>query len=158
MSSRATGDERTLLHFSESTLEIFCQHVQARENDYEAGGLLLGSVHGNHRLTEQATAPTEWDRRFRYLFERMPFGHKDFLWRDGRRVRESSAIWANGTHIRKTILILLDSTDWNGTAYQRSVWTSGQCLLSLSGEGRYMPSWCRYRAEVRYLSLWSSGQ
>ncbi|MCB1865904.1 MAG: Mov34/MPN/PAD-1 family protein [Chromatiales bacterium] len=27
-------------------------------------------------LIEQATVPTAWDKRFRYLFERMPFGHK----------------------------------------------------------------------------------
>ncbi|EEW1813167.1 hypothetical protein D9H74_25210, partial [Escherichia coli] len=38
-------------------------------------GLLLGSIHGNHMLIEQATFPTEWDKRSRNLFERMPFGH-----------------------------------------------------------------------------------
>lgn len=26
-------------------------------------------------LIEQATVPTTWDNRFRFLFERMPFGH-----------------------------------------------------------------------------------
>ena len=76
MSSWATGDKRTLLHFSESTLETFCQHVQASEADSEAGGILLGSVHGTHLLIGQATVPTAWDRRFRYLFERMSYGHK----------------------------------------------------------------------------------
>ncbi len=76
MSSWAVDDKRTLLHFSQSTLETFHQHVQASDSDYEAGGLLLGSVHGTHILIEQATAPTAWDKRFRYLFERMPFGHE----------------------------------------------------------------------------------
>ena len=76
MSSWAADDKRTLLHFSESTLETFCQHVQARDVGCEAGGLLLGSVHGAHMLIEQATVPTAWDKRFRYLFERMPFGHE----------------------------------------------------------------------------------
>lgn len=76
VSSWATGDKRILLHFSESTLETFCQHVQASDADCEAGGLLLGSIHGAHILIEQATAPTVWDKRFRYLFERMPFGHE----------------------------------------------------------------------------------
>ncbi|WP_323133565.1 Mov34/MPN/PAD-1 family protein [Halopseudomonas aestusnigri] len=76
MSSWATSDKRTLLHFSESTLEIFYQHVQASDTDCEAGGLLLGSVHGAHMLIEQATVPTIWDKRFHYLFERMPFGHE----------------------------------------------------------------------------------
>jgi integrative and conjugative element protein (TIGR02256 family) len=76
MSSWATSDKRTLLHFSARTLEAFSQHVQASDGDCEAGGLLLGSVHGAHLLIEQATTPTAWDKRFRYLFERMPFGHE----------------------------------------------------------------------------------
>jgi integrative and conjugative element protein (TIGR02256 family) len=76
MSSWATDDRRTLLHFSGSSLEIFCQHLQARDADCEAGGLLLGSVHGAHMLIEQVTVPTAWDKRFRCLFKRMPFGHE----------------------------------------------------------------------------------
>lgn len=76
MSSWATDDRRTLLHFSESTLETFCQHIQASDTDCEAGGLLLGSVHGAHMIIEQATVPTVWDKRFRYLFERMSLGHE----------------------------------------------------------------------------------
>ena len=76
MSSWGTEDRRTLLHFSETTLGTFFQHVQANDSDCEAGGLLLGSVHGTHMLVEQATVPTEWDKRFRYLFERMLFGHE----------------------------------------------------------------------------------
>ena len=75
MSSWATDDNRTLLHFSKSTLETFRQHVQVSDSDCEAGGLLLGSVHGTHMRIEQATVPTRWDKRLRYLFERMPFGH-----------------------------------------------------------------------------------
>lgn len=76
MSSWATNDKRTLLHFSTATLETFCLHLQTSEADCEAGGLLLGSVHGAHMLIEQATVPTAWDKRFRCLFERMPFGHE----------------------------------------------------------------------------------
>lgn len=75
ISSWATHDKRMLLHFSEPTLETFSQHVQASDADCEAGGLLLGSVHGAHLLLHQATVPTAWDKRFRYLFERMPYGH-----------------------------------------------------------------------------------
>ncbi len=75
MSSWAAENRRTLLHFSDAALETFCQYIQARDVDPEAGGLLLGSVHGTHMLIEQATAPTALDNRFRYLFERMPFGH-----------------------------------------------------------------------------------
>lgn len=76
MSSWATDDRRTLLHFSESTLGTFCQHVQASDADCEAGGLLLGSVHGAHMIIGQATVPTTCDKRLRYFFERMPFGHE----------------------------------------------------------------------------------
>ena len=76
MSSWATDDYRTLLSFSDFTLDTFYQHVQVRESDCEAGGLLLGSVHGTHMLIKHATVPTAWDKRFRYLFERMPFGHE----------------------------------------------------------------------------------
>jgi len=76
ISSWAADGNRTLLSFSDSTLETFHQHVQDSDSDCEAGGVLLGSVHGTHMLIEQATGPTVWDRRFRYLFERMPFGHQ----------------------------------------------------------------------------------
>lgn len=76
ISSWATDDRRTLLHFSPSTLETFSQHVQTSDADCEAGGLLLGSVHGTHMLIEQATVSTACDKRFRYLFERMQFGHE----------------------------------------------------------------------------------
>ena len=76
ISSWATDDKKALLHFSEPTLETFCQYVQASDTDCEAGGLLLGSVHGAHMLIQQATVPTAWDKRFRHLFERMPFGHE----------------------------------------------------------------------------------
>lgn len=75
MSSWAANNNRTLIHFSESTLETFHQYIQVNHSDCEAGGLLLGSVHGTHMLIEQATAPTIWDKRFPYLFERMPSGH-----------------------------------------------------------------------------------
>lgn len=77
LSSWATSDKCRLLHFSTGTLETFSQHVQGSDADCEAGGLLLGSVHGEHMLIEQATVPTVWDKRFRYLFERLPFGHED---------------------------------------------------------------------------------
>ena len=76
LGSWATGDKGTLLHFSAATLQTFNQHIQGTDADCEAGGLLLGSVHGGHLLIEQATFPTAWDKRFRYLFERMPFGHE----------------------------------------------------------------------------------
>jgi integrative and conjugative element protein (TIGR02256 family) len=76
MSSWAADEKRTLLHLSDATLQTFYLHIQSADTDCESGGLLLGSVHGAHMLIEQATVPTTWDRRFRYMFERMPFGHQ----------------------------------------------------------------------------------
>lgn len=75
MNSWATDDRRVLLNFSNSVIEIFLQHIQAKDSDSEAGGLLLGTVHGSGMLITGATIPTAWDRRFRYLFERSPLGH-----------------------------------------------------------------------------------
>lgn len=74
--SWTTEDMRTLLYFSESTLETFTKHTQSMDSDREAGGLLLGTVHGSHMFIEQATVPTARDKRLRFLFERMPFGHE----------------------------------------------------------------------------------
>ncbi len=76
MNSWGTIDRRTLLHFSDAAIETFSQHIQFQDNDNEAGGILLGSVHGPHMLVDQATVPTEYDKRFRCLFERMPVGHE----------------------------------------------------------------------------------
>lgn len=75
MSSWGSPDRKMLLSFSASTLDVFNNHIQHRDTDCEAGGLLLGTVHGVHLLIDEATAPTKWDRRFRYLFERTPLGH-----------------------------------------------------------------------------------
>lgn len=75
MSSWASTDHRRLLHFKPEVLEVFERHIQVADADSEAGGLLLGTVHGEDLMIEQATTPTERDRRFRCLFERMPFGH-----------------------------------------------------------------------------------
>lgn len=76
LSSWASCDGRVLLHFTDSTLETFFQHIQAIDTAYEAGGILLGSVHGTHMIIKEATVPTKYDKRFRCLFERLPFGHE----------------------------------------------------------------------------------
>lgn len=75
MNSWATDDRRVLLNFSDSALETFLRHIQTKDYGSEAGGLLLGTVHGSSMLITEATPPTTWDKRFRYLFERLPFGH-----------------------------------------------------------------------------------
>lgn len=75
MSSWATEDRRVLLYFSADVLETFRQHIQSEDFESEAGGILLGTVHGNNMLITATTIPTIWDKRSRYFFERLSFGH-----------------------------------------------------------------------------------
>lgn len=77
LSSWATHDRKVLLHFSDQVLKTFNDYIQSKSTDSEAGGLLLGTVHGDNILVSEATTPTEWDERLRYFFERMPFGHSE---------------------------------------------------------------------------------
>lgn len=72
----ASGKGRLLLAFDSSAIATFERHVQREASDQEAGGLLLGRIHGTNIFVTEATLPTRWDRRWRYLFERMPFGHR----------------------------------------------------------------------------------
>ena len=75
MNSWATTDRRILVNFAEPAITIFESHVQALPSDYEGGGLLLGTIHGSNIMVLEATVPTILDKRFQYLFERIPFGH-----------------------------------------------------------------------------------
>lgn len=111
LGSRATGDKSRLLHFSTQTLETFGQHIQASNADREAGGLLLGSVHGAHLLIEHATVPSAWDKRFHYLFERMLLVMRLLRCRNGRRLKEQFVIWASGIPTLKIFRFLLLSPD-----------------------------------------------
>jgi integrative and conjugative element protein (TIGR02256 family) len=72
----ATTDRRILAALDESVLEVFQSHIQNLPSDHEAGGLLLGTVHGSHMIITEVTVPTQKDKQSRFLFERMPFGHK----------------------------------------------------------------------------------
>ena len=75
MNSWATPDQRVLLSLAEPVIKVSQRHIQARPSDCEAGGLLLGTVHGSSLAVTEATVPTIWDKRLQYFFERMPFGH-----------------------------------------------------------------------------------
>ena len=77
-------------------------------------------------IIEEATAPTEYDKRFRCLFERMPFGHESIALARWTGSNGTIRYLGNGTLIQRIILTLLVWIDRNGTAYQRSVGTSGQ--------------------------------
>lgn len=121
MSSWGTDDRRRLLHFSDASLKIFSQHIQLRDVDREAGGLLLGSVHGSHMLIEHATSPTVQDKRFRCLFERMPFGHETIAlarWTTSQGIIRYLGEWH--THPEDHPYPSgLDRTEWNHLAVKR---------------------------------------
>lgn len=68
-------DQRKLLHISPAAMEVLSSYVQNNAQDPESGGLLLGTVHGEHLIVEQATAPTIWDTRLRTFFHRSVIGH-----------------------------------------------------------------------------------
>lgn len=121
LGSWATGDKSRLLHFSTQTLETFGQHIQVSHADREAGGLLLGSVHGAHLLIEQATVPTAWDKRFRYLFERMPFGHEAIALSQWTAT-QGTVRYLGEWHTHPEDLPLpspLDRSEWNRLSTQR---------------------------------------
>jgi len=83
LSDWSLDDGSLLLNFSGDVLQVFDDYAQ-HGGMPESGGLLLGTVHARGLLVTVATKPTKWDRRFRYLFERLPFGHQSTahrLWR-----------------------------------------------------------------------------
>lgn len=64
-----------MVYLREQPLEVFSRYIQEGIDSKEAGGILLGHVRGEHLEIIQATEPSFWDRRFRFLFERMPYFH-----------------------------------------------------------------------------------
>ena len=85
-----------------------------------------------------------------------PSAMKRLHWLDGRRAKEPSAIWANGTPIRKTTPTRLASIDRNGTICRPSVGISDQRSLSLLAEMPCTLSWCQVQAKDQHFSLWNS--
>ena len=68
-------DGSVLLNFSDDVRGVFESNVQVGDLP-ESGGVLLGTIHERGLLVTVATTPTRLDRQFRYLFERLPFGHR----------------------------------------------------------------------------------
>lgn len=121
ISSWATSDQCSLLHFSDSVLEVFERHIQRVDLEIEAGGLLLGTIHGSNILVTEATIPTVWDKRFRYFFERMPFGHRSIAllrWQDSRGTVRYIGEWHTHPedHPKPSGL---DRDEWNKLSKQR---------------------------------------
>lgn len=64
-----------LVYLGQQPLEVFSRYIQQGIDSKEAGGILLGHVRGEHLEIIEATEPSFWDKRFRFLFERMPYFH-----------------------------------------------------------------------------------
>lgn len=64
-----------LVYLGQQPLEVFSRYIQQGIDSKEAGGILLGHVRSEHLEIIEATEPSFWDKRFRFLFERMPHFH-----------------------------------------------------------------------------------
>jgi integrative and conjugative element protein (TIGR02256 family) len=69
------ADGSLLLNFSDEVRGVFEKNMQVGDLP-ESGGVLLGTVHERGLLVTIATTPTRFDRQLRFLFERLPFGHR----------------------------------------------------------------------------------
>jgi integrative and conjugative element protein (TIGR02256 family) len=106
-----------------------CAAVQNATNKYiqiaphapESSDLLLGSLPGNNLLVVEATGPTIFDNRLRYLFERMPFGHKTLSerrWRQSGGTVRYLAEWHTHPQDYRAPL-QLDRDEWLALAKRR---------------------------------------
>lgn len=121
MSDWATDDRKVLLNFSDDVIEKFRNHIQSNSNDREAGGILLGSVHGPHLLITEVTSPTPWDKRLQFLFERLPFGHASIAaarWRASEGTIRYLGEWHTHPEDHPTPSGL-DRSEWNLLASKR---------------------------------------
>lgn len=82
-------DTNQLIYLQQQPLEVFSRYVQEGQYSKEAGGILLGHVRGQHLEIIEATEPTAWDKRFRFLFERMPHLHRQLAM---KRWKESNGL------------------------------------------------------------------
>lgn len=118
----ATSDQRVLLSLSKQVIAVFQRHIQARPSDCEAGGLLLGTVHGSSLAVTEATVPTIWDKRLQYFFERMPFGHSSIAqarWLSSGGMVRYVGEWH--THPQDSPCPSeLDRTEWNKLSRKRA--------------------------------------
>lgn len=122
MKSWATPDRRVLLSLADPVIAVFERHIQAGDSDCEAGGLLLGTVHGlaNIALLE-ATVPTKFDKRLRYFFERLPFGHRSIAqmrWQASGKTVRYLGEWHTHPQDHPEPSDL-DRTEWNGLSRRR---------------------------------------
>lgn len=115
-------DNKTLLYFETGALNQFSKYIQSKGTTPESGGLLLGTIHGDHLIVKEITTPTIWDKCRRYLFERSPMGHSkvaDDRWRESHGLVRYIGEWH--THPEDYPLpSSLDIMEWQKLAEQRA--------------------------------------
>jgi len=115
------GNGSLLLNFSDEVRDVFEKNVQVGDRP-ESGGVLLGTVHERGLLVTLATTPTRLDRQFRYLFERLPFGHRAIarrLWRSSAGTTRYIGEWHTHPQDIPTPSII-DLDEWRKLAKVRA--------------------------------------
>lgn len=111
-------------------LQIFEKYMQEGPDSREAGGILLGYVRGAHLEIIEATEPSRFDRRFKFLFERMPFFHRRLAmkrWRESNGLIRYVGEWH--THPQnQPVPSSIDLQEWQQLAIDRR---DGRPLLAL---------------------------
>ncbi|KII31765.1 hypothetical protein A9K79_15710 [Pseudomonas syringae pv. syringae] len=123
----ATGQ---FVYLSDQPLQVFKKYMQEGPDSREAGGILLGYVRGKHLEIIEATEPSILDRRFRFLFERMPHSHHRLAmkrWRESNGLIRYVGEWH--THPQNyPIPSSIDLREWQKLAVDRR---DGRPLLAL---------------------------
>jgi hypothetical protein len=85
VTTRKVPGTEQLVYLNQQPLEVFSRYLQDGIDSKEAGGILLGHVRGEHLEITEATETSFWDKRLRFLFERMPYFHNRLAmkrWKD----------------------------------------------------------------------------
>lgn len=119
-----------LVYLNQQPLEVFSRYIQEGIDSKEAGGTLLGPVRGEHLEITEATEPSFWDRRFRFLFERMPYFHHRLAmkrWKESNGLVRHIGEWHTHPQDHPTPSSI-DLREWQILAADR---VDGRALLSL---------------------------
>lgn len=110
-------------------MDVFRCYVQGE--GAEAGGILLGTVHGKNMLVESATSPTPADKRKRFSFERLVAGHKEFAlkrWTSTGGTVRYLGEWHTHPEDHPTPS-LLDKSEWMRAARARKDERPSLCVI-----------------------------
>lgn len=125
----SSPDHRVLLSFSAEVMDVFRRFIQM--DGPEAGGILLGTVHGRNMLVENATLPTPQDKRTRYGFERLAHGHQQLAlerWNSTQGLVRYLGEWHTHPEAHPTPSSL-DRSEWKRGARSRKDLRPALCVI-----------------------------